>query len=187
MKQTYIQLRPTLQTGDILLFSGKGLVSTLIKAITLSDISHVGMVYCIAGDVYVWESTSLTKGKSGVQISLLSKRLKTYIGKVRIRRLECNRDSDFYQRLAEFRQECKGKEYERNIWQLIASATIFRNNPDLSSIFCSELIAEAYKRLRLIEHDLPANEYTPADFTSRRGKVDRYLVNAVLSEEIEII
>jgi len=47
------------------------------------------------------------------------------------------------------------------------------NKEDLSSVFCSELVAEALQRLGVLyEHNedggYPSNEYTPADF----GKQD---------------
>jgi len=43
-----------------------------------------------------------------------------------------------------------------------------RNQKDLTSLFCSELLAETYIRMGLLPEDPkhPSNEYTPKDFSS---------------------
>jgi len=56
-----------------------------------------------------------------------------------------------------------------------------KNEEDLSSLFCSELVAEAYQRLGLLTEGTPSNEFTPADFGG-----DINLINADLSETIEV-
>ena len=43
---------------------------------------------------------------------------------------------------------------------------------DLSSLFCSELVAEAYQAMGLLDEPprgLPSNEYVPIDFSDRRA------------------
>jgi hypothetical protein len=42
---------------------------------------------------------------------------------------------------------------------------------DLTSLFCSELVAEAYQRLGLLDESTPSNEFTPADFSEAEGLV----------------
>ena len=39
------------------------------------------------------------------------------------------------------------------------------NKEDLSAIFCSELVAEAYQSMGLLDKKHASNEFTPADFT----------------------
>ena len=181
--------RKNINTGDILLFSGKGLFSSLIRLATFSKISHVGIAYVIGGDIYCWESTSLSKGKKGVQISLLSNRVQSYNGKIWVRHLQCKHTPLFYSGLRELRRELKDKPYERNIWELIGSAMPWRNKSNLKSVFCSELVAEAYKRMGILHTKLPSNEFTPKDF-ELGGQVDKLLrLNdepACLGEEIKI-
>ena len=160
----YLMIRDTLQTGDILLFSGEGVISRVIQFISRSWMSHVATVYRQSDDVYCYESTSMSKGKNGVQISLLSNRIEGYKGKVWVRRLECNRDARFYRILRDLRHEFRGKKYERNIWELLGSALPWRNTANLNTIFCSELIAEAFQRWGFLLPLKPSNEYTPADF-----------------------
>ncbi len=58
-----------------------------------------------------------------------------------------------------------------------------RNTEDLSSLFCSELVAEAYQRLGLLSEAKPANEYTPADFSEKK---ELQLLAGTLGNEIII-
>ncbi len=56
--------------------------------------------------------------------------------------------------------------------QLFKSAYDFiggKNKRDTSSLFCSELVAEAYQQMGLLTLDIPSNEFTPADFADLSG------------------
>ena len=93
----YNSIRSRLDTGDIVLFSGKGRISHGIKWLTNSRWSHVGMVVNLTewNQIVLWESTTLSdltdietgKATKGVQMVFLSDRLRTYEGDVAIRRL----------------------------------------------------------------------------------------------------
>ena len=87
--------------------------------------------------------------------------------------------------LLQFKKELGERPYEKKKLQLIRSALDFHQDyftflkneeEDLSSLFCSELVAAAYQRMGLLEFDKTSddyktsNEYTPDDFTSRRDK-----------------
>ena len=196
---TYESVRDELRTGDIVLFSGKGAVSNIIKLATSSAWSHVGMVLRLpqSGAVFLWESTTLSnlkdvvdgKAKRGVQLVLLSDRLRTYDGRAQIRHLESfDVTEGMYYNLMQFREDVRGRTYEESRVELAKAAydgPLGANEEDLSSLFCSELVAEAYQRLELLAEPplgLPSNEYTPRDFSGslvlRRG--------AALGEGIEI-
>jgi len=180
---TYSSARPTLETGDIVLFSGKGGISTGIKWITSSKWSHVGMVLKITefDAVLLWESTTLSNikdiesgvARQGVQIVPLSERIKKYNGEASIRKLQYDRTPDMLMQLSLLRKEVKNRPYEEDKIELIKSAydgPFGDNVEDLSSLFCSELVAEAYQRMGLLGEDIPSNEYTPKDF-SDKGKI----------------
>ena len=86
-----------------------------------------------------------------------------------------------YKQLLDFRKEVQGRPYEKNKMELILSAMDFQEEylsflrnkkEDLSSLFCSELVAEAYKRMGLLSDKLLSNEYTPDDFASGSNKTD---------------
>lgn len=182
----YEDLRKSLKTGDIALFSGKGGISAGIKWATNSKWSHVGMVFAAPeyDMVLLWESTTLNDLEDldtgahmkGVQIVPLYERLKQYDGDVAIRRLNRPLAPEQIQDLQFLRQEFKGRPYEQDEIELIRSAVdvpLAKNKEDLSSLFCSELVAEAYQRIGLLADTqevggLPSNEYTPKDFSSAR-------------------
>ena len=181
----YEKVRGSLDTGDIVLFSGTGFISRMIQTFSRSIWSHVGMVIkSVDWDmILLWESTTLSKIKDiesreqtqGVQLVPLSERVKCYANdKVAFRKLEgVRRDENMREVLRKFRQDMKGREYEKSKFELLKAAydgPFGANEEDLSSIFCSELVAEAYQRMGLLmdneemEGYVPSNEWTPGDF-----------------------
>ena len=184
--QTYKQLRDTLNTGDILLFSGKGRISDGIKFFCRSKWSHVGMVYRIdtqtEDSVFCWESTTLSNVKDadtgrltrGVQRVELSERLKRCFAagyEVSVRKLNQRLDMNMLIALDKFRHEISGRPYEQHLLDLVRSAYdgwLGENHEDISSLFCSEMVAAAFQRMGLLSKELPADEYTPKDFSSER-------------------
>ena len=188
----YTTLRDKIKTGDIVLFSGKGGISTGIKWATSSKWSHVGMIYCIPEHnlVLLWESTTLSniedidekRAKKGVQLVPFSERLLKYNGEFAVRMLSKDLDSTQLQKLVEFRTEVRGRDYEKSEIELVKSAydgPFGKNQEDLSSLFCSELVAEAYQRMGLLPEAKvkPSNEYTPSDFSSQANLNDLPLIN----------
>ena len=64
-----------------------------------------------------------------------------------------------------------------------------QNEEDLSSLFCSELVAEAYQRMGLISDGkkaLPSNEFTPKDFSSEAAKPLKLRKKAKLKKEVVV-
>ena len=176
------ELRAVLRTGDLVLFSGKGGASAGIKWATFSRWSHVGLVVVLPeyDFVTVWESSTTTtlldldtrQLNKGVQLAPLSARLAQYEGAVAIRRLSgVDFGTEDIGRLMQLRRELAGRPYEEDKLELIKAAwdhTFGANSEDLSSLFCSELVAEAYQCLGLLGPDKPSNEYVPADFSTAR-------------------
>jgi hypothetical protein len=186
----YAAVRGQLKTGDVILFSGKSGISEGIKFFTLSKWSHVGMVYKFndpldeKGTVFCWESTTIGNVEdadtgrltNGVQRVELSERLERCFAQryeISIRPLNKDLTPDMILQLNNFRHEVSGRPYERNKIELIKSALdghIFKENKeDLSSLFCSELLAESFQRIGLLPEDVPSNEYTPKDFSQEKG------------------
>lgn len=173
----YEKARPTLKTGDILLFSGRGLISEMIKKFTRCKWSHVGLVIRSQelDTVLVFESTTLSTVKDidsgalreGVQVVPLSERLRSYDGEVAYRSLAKPIGHEHLKKLMQFRREMAGRAYEKSRLELLRSAVDVgcENREDLSTVFCSELVAEAYQRLGLLDESKPSNEFTPADFS----------------------
>lgn len=184
----YDALRSQLKTGDVLLFSGKSKISEGIKFFTLSKWSHVGMVYRFEseldpkGSIFCWESTSignvadadtgkLTKGVQRVELSERLERCFAEGYEISVRPLSKPLTDDMVRALNAFRHEVSGRPYEKNKLELIKSAwdsILGANKEDLSSLFCSEMVAEAFQRMGLLTEDMFSNEYTPKDFSSEK-------------------
>lgn len=100
--------------------------------------------------------------------------------RVAVRRLTGVSDEQrkqMYKDLLKFRTVVQGRPYETSNLELIRSALDFKeeylsflrnSHEDLSSLFCSELVAEAYKRMGILKTDKLSNEFTPDDFSSAR-------------------
>jgi hypothetical protein len=179
--------RSKIRTADIVLFSGKGGISHGIKLITNSKWSHVGMALRLPewDTLLLWESTTLSsladviagKETRGVQLVVMRDRLRTYDGEVTVRHLRgVNVDGkpDLKRRLMKFRKSVRDRPYEKSRLELIKAAyegPFGRNEEDLSSLFCSELVAEAYQQMGLLPgppDGPPSNEYTPRDFSAKK-------------------
>jgi hypothetical protein len=188
----YEEIRTKIDTGDIFLFSGKGFISAGIKLLTKSKWSHLGMALRLPeyDTVLIWESTTLNdlldvetgKARKGVQLNLLSERIRTYDGKVGYRKLIAHKTPGMLKELLDFRKEVKNRPYEKSELELIRSAYdgyFGKNKENLSSLFCSELVAEAYQRMNLLSEALPSNEYTPKDFAENLKMKTGYLTSIV--------
>lgn len=159
-----------LKTGDIILFSGTCFISQVIKFCTNSKWSHVGMIINDPDHhtPLIYESSH----DHGVQLVPFNERRRAFAGDMALRRLKCSlSDNDLY-RLRMFRHYIKGAPFEKNRLQMLASVFQWRflpNREDLSSVFCSELIAQCYQEMLLLGQDLASNKYTPASFSDSRA------------------
>ena len=158
----YSDIRLELKTGDVIAFSGKGLVSNLIKWKTDSDISHVGIVLDTSVEnlgkvVFLIESTTLvtipdaiTKELwKGVQIHTLSNRVNTYDGKMWVYPLKYPLAEDKKNAMQAWLRK---KHYKRTPYDTVQalgsgidllSDTLTGNEQDFSQLFCSELVVKA--------------------------------------------
>jgi hypothetical protein len=154
-----------MKSGDIIGFSGRGFVSGLIQVGTFSlpcrGISHVGVVSVSNGIPFVYESTSFGRPACEIQ-------------KVKVSGVQCHRLDDLLdfvdkqsvwhyplqRELYEHEDRRLGYYLDRHLgvpydyfgagrsggffWNLLQTAL---HNEDLSNIFCSELIADAFSDL----------------------------------------
>lgn len=186
-----------LKTGDIILFSGTCIVSRIIRFVCRNKWSHIGMV--IVDPAYnvplIYESShgtnliglDLKRKTAGVQLLFLRDRIRDFKGDMVVRRLvDHNITPEDRSKLLALRKQLVGVPFEKNVWQMAASEFKNRAIPyreDMSSVFCSELIARCYQVLGLLGQDLPSNRYSPADFSAKRGLV---LLSGKLGPEIRL-
>ena len=184
---SYDSIRNTLKTGDVVIFSGKSAVSNFIKLFSGGKWSHVGMVLRLKeldDAVLLWESTTLSNipdietqaAAKGVQLVPMSQRVASYDGEIAVRQLNKAVSAKMQRALAECRKALSRKPYEAGEMELLKPAYDGiggkSSGEDLSSLFCSELVAEAYQSMGLLPEypkGLPSNEYTPLDFSAHRS------------------
>lgn len=187
---------PKLQTGDLVLFSGATSSGAIIKFFDRAQFSHIGIITRTkySSQVLVWEASTNKAGLVDVEsgkvrrgVELLPLKNKIFSGwynRVAIRQLtgiEDDKRQEIYEELLKFRKEVQGRPYEKNKSELILSAIDFQEDylsflrntkEDLSSLFCSELVAAAYQRMGLLDDKRLSNEYTPDDFASNNDKAN---------------
>lgn len=178
----YQDIRQSLKTGDVIAFSGKGRVSEIIKWRTNSEYSHVGVVLDttvneLGKTIFLVESTSLinipdeiTKELwKGVQIHILSNRLKSYDGKAWVLPLKYPLKE---QKKIEMQRWLRSIHEEKIPYDTIqaigAGADLLDrlglvNQPDFSSLFCSELVTKALQIADVVPPCINPSEATPAD------------------------
>jgi len=202
-----------LHSGDLLLFSGGESFSRLIKKFTWCAFSHSALIvkdprkavrdlYKLPDNerVFVFESDSVTvdnrKG-GGVQMVPLGEWLKIGLedckqdGRCMIRPMRNGEERMDVQDwdgglapLERFMLEVHGSGYEKHVMQLIASIRKLNKEEDLSTIFCSELVAAAWMALGWLSVATPSNNYTPADFTSDKSAYMALLRGYTLRKEM---
>ncbi|MGQ9499456.1 MAG: hypothetical protein ACUVQ6_03695 [Dissulfurimicrobium sp.] len=135
------------------------------------------------GSLFCWESTTLSDIKDaetgkltkGVQRVELSERLERCFAKgyeISVRQLSKELTNNMILALNNFRHEVSGRPYETSKIELLKAAydgLFCDNKEDLSSLFCSELVAEAYQKMGLLPKNPPANEYIPKDFSEEKS------------------
>ena len=180
-----------LKTGDVVEFSGKGLFSRVIQLVDGGRTSHVGIIYrCpLTNVISILESTSLYKGVNGVQLNLFGERVRTYKGRIWIRRLSVNVSDEQLYKLQQWIKENRHTSYESGLegmLELLRAAVdlpFFKNKQDRSEIFCSELVAIIFKLWGFLRKDLIENEMSPNDF---RDGINKKLIGVKLGKAIQI-
>ena len=140
---------------------------------------------CIMIHLHAVGLVDIETGKVSQGVELLPLKEKIFSGwysRVAVRRLKVSDEEreKMTKLLLEFKKEMIDRPYEKKKLELIRSALDFHEDfltflknedEDLSSVFCSELVAAAYQRMGLLPFDQDcktSNEYTPDDFTSSR-------------------
>lgn len=166
--------------GDIVLFSGKGFTSGAVRFFTGSRWSHVGLV--IRDDAHdeplMLESTTTDEAADidlghavrGVQIVSLQEKLAAYDGRVALRRLELEARPDGLDlELRELAELWRYRGYKDFTANLLADVLSPRRRPQhVNRVFCSELVAEVYKRIGVMCRSARSARLVPGDFARER-------------------
>lgn len=167
-----------LQTGDILLFSGRTLVSRVIRFFTRSQWSHIGIVVRqpATGELFLWEATSSNTIDDvdyghiprGVQLVRLEEKVRSYDGLVAVRRLiGVERNGVLLKRFSWLFKRLRRAPYRNYMLEYLnVGLGLSRRAPHY--VFCSQLVAESYMRMRLLRPAKRSALYIPKDFSPDR-------------------
>lgn len=170
-----------LDTGDLVLFSGRTPAARLVQGVTGSYWSHVGLIVRLPeeDEPLLWECTRASQVADilygqpldGVQLVSLSAKVEAYSGEVAIRRLlDAGAGHTRYQRLQPLMRDWHARPYcnfavkRLRVWGGGKKAAHWRHGG-----FCSEFVAEVYKRLRLLPRGLRTQDVVPRDFSPDTG------------------
>ncbi len=201
---SYVEMRDSLMTGDIVLFHGLGWDSDVIQILEQSQWTHVGMVVRVPELEYplIWESfpfeyvedVILHKRKSGARLVSLDERLAVGIQRglfdtVAIRRLKVVRTPAMITALRDFIYGMFHTLPYPGDWEMLIEYLLGRffkeEKTETSEVQCAELVAETYKQMGLLPPDILSNSFVPKDFSSD-GQL-QLLKDADLEEECILI
>ncbi len=140
--QSYAALRHDFVTGDVLCFRGRGATAWLIRRLTNSRYSHIGLVFRSKQRVFCLEATGI-----GVHLILMSELVKRYHGGIDY--FAVREMPDIARETAiDFGFGLLGKLYERRgvaryLWFLLGGDR--QRSRERTFWYCSEIVAECYR------------------------------------------
>jgi hypothetical protein len=204
------ELKQTLKTGDLLLcddlqYGSWGLFSWVIKFITKSDFSHVGMIVkdpefteTPLKGTFVWTSGISNvpdpedkQTKFGVQFIPFDHFIQTYGGKIFLRRIHFQDPEEYNtifntNNLKQIHQVVYDKPYDVIITDWIEAFCKKDPKPQKTSrFFCSALIGYIYTKLTLLEQNTDWSILSPSFFSSE-NKTLSLQSNSSLTKEKQI-
>ena len=204
-----------LNTGDILLFhhtkncsscynSIFSCVTGLIEYYTQSEFSHVAMVvrdpefttpplkglYVLESSFELFPDVEDHRYKLGVELEDFDKVIKNSGGDVYIRKLNCERNEDFYKTLDEIHTDVYNKPYDalpRDWVDAVLHKYSGSNAQSTKHFWCSALVAYIYVRWGFLPSYTPWSLVSPKMFGSETDtKYKLEFLNCSLDNEIKI-
>ena len=159
-RKGYGSARRDFHLGDVLLFRGRGLSSQLIRILTHSPYSHVGLVFPYQGRMFSVEAVGV-----GVRLILMSEVMRRYHGGIDYYEIPRATPEQRDGAIAFCFQQL-GKLYDRPGIVRLLIAILFNRKPTVredQAWFCSELVAAAYRSQGLPLAPVSAAYTSPAD------------------------
>jgi len=171
----YSELLPLrVSCGDIILFNTDFVQGSVVKLLTRSEWDHIGLI--IENPKNPKELLMVESIPDGVNIFELNERMDYYLNlsSIGIRRLEAvEKTQKFAQIMHDFCLEIEHRPYKTMSRAMEFVRALYGTNQaeNLESIFCSELVAAAYKRAGLIDAQVLSNNILPKDFAEQSKKI----------------
>ena len=202
-------LNDILLDGDIILFRGNNLGSCVQRCILNAPYDHVAMVIKSPGNpfrnrkpsTYVLEANARDGiHKYDLEIWIYMRTtMNNAFSKVVFRRLFCERTRERRRKLLQFTDRIIGRSYEGNPANFVKAFFEInsKQGDNLSSAFCSKLVAAALQDIGVLSKKHNASIYLPSDFSEKQhgwcgclantGKLSKYMLDdAKYGKEIEI-
>ena len=169
------RLASTLKEGDIVLFYGKQIHDAVIRCCTGSTYNHVAMVVRASdGELELFEAAALGVGKVPLEFYINSyywSHMRKMFHKVVIRQLHtkpAGRGISTAMRadLVRYQHEMLGRKFCLNPVSYMHALLSIPQREDMSTSFCSQLVAGAYKRMGLLPEKRAASNYLPRHFSA---------------------
>ena len=143
------------QTGDIILFKGKSRMCGAIRKFLNCEFDHIGVFYILNDIIYIFESSRGT----GVTLlpwnEFVNRGWHNLYRRIAIRKLQIQRNSQFLAKAHQFVIETEGKPYKLKFW-----------SNEGQGFFCSELVAEFFRKTGVLYQNTPSYKYFPKHFVS---------------------
>ncbi len=178
----YAQARDQIKNGDVLMYKGRGLVSSVIRWVTHSPYSHAALAAWWNQQLMVMEA----KGQ-GVVVNSTSRSIRHYRGDVEWFSCKEEISEDDRLRMVKFAQEELGKSYGRWKTILLGIKILFEHDLEKrdrlkrgKKLFCSEYVAQIYNSIGLDLRKGRSDRFTkPGDIANsplleKRGQLKKY-------------
>jgi hypothetical protein len=185
----------SLRTGDLVLFAGRGLLSTIIRIFTRSRWTHVALVVRLPGHeapllleaIGTGEAPDVLAGHAvgGVGLVSFRQRVAEYEGRVGLRRHHGPALTPARERmLLRLAARLYLRPYRNFLWSLLFDGLFGRRRRrDYAGVCCSELVAELYRRLGWLPRAVRASRFVPGHF-GENARSSRVLARRLAPVEI---
>lgn len=178
-----------MKTGDILIFSASGILSSAIKAFSATNWNHIGMVcwveltkhdgsteidlFCFELGSEVYTDLMTMKGSDkAVRLVRLADISHMY-DLIALRRLNFTRTSQFCDRFQDFMLKWKGTPFP-STFNLLKTHFLSGPFPD-DNVTCSQLAAEMLRELDIYEPKFDTSQVEPSHFSSESKAFPDYI------------
>jgi len=154
---------PGLHTGDILFYSGKDMISKIIRMFTLSEFSHVAIIASVDHSVQTCQvAEALNKG-----FVVSTKTFAEIYSQYCIGRLQNELPRVLRRALRSEILKLLGTPYGFRTLLTLAFAKLFKvnylRNKELKTVICSEAVVLVYDRIGFVLTGMPPDRTTPSD------------------------
>lgn len=201
------------QTGDILLFHWKPLCKTpydccmtcfsnVIQCFTKSKYTHSAMVvrdppwrkdlkglYILESSLETFPDAEDNEKKFGVQLTNFDEMINDFHGDVYWRKLICDRDNNFKEKLIKAHSIVHNRSYDINPIDYIKAGFDIEKGNNLQrekTFFCSSLVIFMYVSLGFLDSSLPWTILPAKILGSERSKKKLKFINCIVEKEVLI-